>query len=89
MKVMNPEYKAIDTVPFDIWTRKVIGVTVQPEHMEEVPDKIRYLLEHSEDYQDTINKLIGEYVFNVGTSAEVGARYLIDAVFRHIQEKKD
>lgn len=88
MKVMNPEYQKIDTVPFDIWTRDVIGMSLDPALIDQAPDKIAYLLEHSNDYEETIENLKHEYVFNLGNSSEIGARYLIDAVFRHIEERR-
>ena len=88
MKVMNPEYKKIDTVPFDIWTRDVVGMSLDPSSIEEAPDKIAYLLENRDKYFDTIEKLKHEYVFNLGSSSEVGARYIINAVFKHIEERR-
>ena len=89
MKVMNPEYQRIDTVPFDIWTRDVIGMSVELEKVEEIREKIAYLLSHSDEYRETIQKLTNEYVFNLGNSAEVGARYIIDAVFRKVRERHE
>ena len=88
MKVMNPEYQKIDTVPFDIWTRDVVGISLDPKAISEAPEKIRYLLENSEKYYDTIEKIKHEYVFNIGSSSEIGARYIIDAVFRHIEQRQ-
>ena len=88
MKVMNPEYQKIDTVPFDIWTRDVVGMSLDPSSIEEAPDKIAYLLENRDKYFDTIEKLKHEYVFNLGSSSEVGARYIINAVFKHIEERR-
>ena len=87
MKIMNPEYQKIDTVPFDIWTRNVVGDTVETEHIEEIGPKIRYLLDHSEQYRETIENVTNEYVYHLGDSAEIGARYLIDAVFRKVRER--
>lgn len=87
MKIMNPEYQKIDTVPFDIWTRNVVGMTVELDNVQEIRTKIAYLLSHSEEYRETIRNLTNEYVYNLGNSAEVGARYIIDAVFRKVRER--
>lgn len=35
MKVMNPEYQKIDTVPINIWMRDVIGDRLDPTKTEE------------------------------------------------------
>ena len=87
MKVMNPEYQKIDTVPFDIWTRNVVGDTVELDNVSAIREKIAYLLNNSEKYRETIEKTTEEYVYNLGTSAEVGARYLISAVQKQIEKR--
>jgi YidC/Oxa1 family membrane protein insertase len=87
MKIMNPEYQKIDTVPINIWMREVIGAVVSPEKMEQVPDTIQYLLDHSEDYRTKIDAFVHEYVYNLGTSGEVSARYIIDQVFAQAEAR--
>ena len=87
MKVMNPEYQKIDTVPINIWMREVIGAVVRPDHMEEVPGKVQYLLDHSEEYRTKIDAFVHEYVYNLGTSGEVGARYIISQVFDQVEKR--
>ncbi len=92
MKIMNPEYQKIDTVPINIWMREVIGAVIRPDHMEQVPGTIQYMLDHREEYRSKIEEFVNEYVYNLGTSGEVGARYIIDQVFsqteKRISEKK-
>ena len=87
MKVMNPEYQKIDTVPINIWMREVIGAVVRPDHMEEVPGQVQYLLDHSEEYRAKIDEFVHEYVYNLGSSGEVGARYIIDQVFSQVEKR--
>lgn len=87
MKVMNPEYQKIDTVPINIWMREVIGAVVKPEEMDKVPSVVQNLLDHSEEYREKIDQFVQEYVYNLGTSGEVGARYIIDQVFQQIQRR--
>lgn len=82
MKVMNPEYTKIDTVPFDIWTRNVVGDTLELDHIEEIRDKAAYLLSHEDQYKETIHDLTEEYVYHLGNSAEIGAKYIIGACFK-------
>lgn len=87
MKVMNPEYTKIDTVPINIWMREIIGSVVKPEEMEKVPGELKKLLENSEKYHESIEHFVEEYVYHLGTSGEVGARYIIDAVFDQIEQR--
>ena len=87
MKVMNPEYQKIDTVPINIWMREVIGKVIKPDHMEEVPAAVDYLLSHAQEYREKIEAFTEEYTYNLGHSAEVGARYIIDQVFRQVNKR--
>ena len=77
MKVMNPDYKEIDVVPFDIEIRNQIGLSVSVDHLEELDSVVRKLL-NSEDYQkENMKALRDKYLYNVSKSAKVGADYLI------------
>ena len=87
MKVMNPEYQKIDTVPINIWMREVIGAVVKPEELEQVPTVVQNLLDHSAEYKQRIDQFVKEYVYNLGNSGEVGARYIIDQVFSQTEKR--
>ena len=87
MKVMNPEYKRIDTVPINIWMRDVIGAVVKPDRMQDVSGTVSRLLDNAGDYSARIDEFVHEYVYNLGSSGEVGARYIIDQVFRQIENR--
>lgn len=87
MKVMNPEYQKIDTVPINIWMREVIGKVVKPDHMEEVPAAVDYLLSHAQEYHEKIDAFTNEYTYNLGHSAEVGGRYIIKQVFDQVKAR--
>lgn len=88
MKVMNPDYQKIDTVPFDIWVRNVIGTTLETDQIDKAPEKIAYLFDHLEEYRNKIKELTNEYVYHPGTSAEVGAREIIREVFSQIERRQ-
>lgn len=89
MKVMNPEYKKIDVEPINIWMRDSIGATLKPQEMEKVASVVEEMLNNADKYKDRIDKFVHEYVYNLGHSAEVGGDYIIDAVVRKINEKKN
>lgn len=89
MKVMNPEYQKIDTVPINIWMRDVIGDRLDPAKTEETESKVRNLLEQKDAYHDKIEKIVEEYVYNLGNSAEVGAKYIVQAVQEQIKKAKE
>ena len=87
MKIMNPEYEKIGVEPINIWMREVLGKVVKPEEMQKIPDTVQYLLDHAQEYHDTIESFVIEYVYNLGISAEVGARYIIDQVFGQVETR--
>lgn len=88
MKIMNPEYQKIDTVPLNILLREEIGCSLNLDELSQIGDKVQMLLEHKADYYEKIGNFVQEYVYNHGTSAEVGAKYMITAIQRKIKERK-
>ena len=81
--------KKIDTVPINIWMRDVIGDRLDPAKTEETESKVRNLLEQKDAYHDKIEKIVEEYVYNLGNSAEVGAKYIVQAVQEQIKKAKE
>lgn len=79
MKIMNPDYQELKTVPIDIELRNKIGISVAPEAVE---DKIRAsvdkLLFDKQFSVDSLRRLKEEYIYNNGESGKVGAKYIID-----------
>ncbi len=51
--------------------------------------KVRNLLEQKDAYHDKIEKIVEEYVYNLGNSAEVGAKYIVQAVQEQIKKAKE
>lgn len=76
MKVMNPDYKDIDITPFDVEIRDKIGVSVETDKLSQLPQVIERLLS-DEFSRDEMAKVREEYLFNFGSSAQVGAKYII------------
>ena len=57
------------------------------EQLDKAADTAAYLLANTESYQEKINSLAHEYVYNLDSSAEVGARYMIKAVQNQVKKK--
>ena len=47
------------------------------------------LIEEIEKSNDKIEKIVEEYVYNLGNSAEVGAKYIVQAVQEQIKKAKE
>jgi YidC/Oxa1 family membrane protein insertase len=84
MKVMNPEYQKIDTVPLNILLRDCIGKSLDVDRMDEIKDVVDELLQNSEKYYTIIDKFVKTYVYNPGESAATGAKYIV----RQLQKRK-
>ena len=88
MKVMNPEYERIDTVPLNILLRSQLGCSLDLEEVGRVPETIERLLGMQSAYRDRIHSFVEEYVYNPGDSARVGAEYMIGALKEKIAKRR-
>lgn len=77
MKVMNPDYGEIDVEPFDIVIRNQIGVSMNPQDVADLNQSIETLLTDNSFKKDSMKLIREKYLYNVGSSAEVGAKYII------------
>lgn len=89
MKVMNPEYEKINIPPINIWMREVIGAVVKPDELEKLPEAVERLLSGRDEYRERIDRFVHEYVYNLGNSGEVGAKYIINEIQKKIKERKN
>ncbi|MCQ2484547.1 MAG: membrane protein insertase YidC [Clostridia bacterium] len=89
MKVMNPEYQKIDTVPLNIELRDVIGQSIDLDKLDTLPETIDYLFANKDEYYDKIGEIVKENVYNIGDASAVGARYIIQSIKTKINERKE
>ncbi|MDY4836568.1 MAG: YidC/Oxa1 family membrane protein insertase, partial [Lachnospiraceae bacterium] len=88
MKVMNPEYKMIDTVPINITLRNEIGKSIAMEDAKSTIDVAREMIANADSYSDKIEAFRNEYVYNLGHSAEISAKYIINQLKKKVAERK-
>ena len=88
MKVMNPEYEKIGVEPFNIWAREQIGEIVKTKDVKNINLVIKKILKKPTEYQKKISALRKKSVYNIGSSAEVGAKYIIGCVQTKVKERK-
>ena len=88
MKILNPDYQELETVPIDIELRNKLGISLAPEavgsEMTVVVDK---LLNTEQFSKESIRKLKEEYSYNIGTSGKVGAQYIIGQLVKNAEHK--
>jgi len=88
MKIMNPDYQLIDTIPLNILLRERVGRHLAVDDMEQLPDMVQDLLDHADDYRKAIEEARKEFIYNHGSSARVGASYILEQVKKKIEAKK-
>jgi len=82
-KVYNKEYEKIGLEPFEISIRDKIGEIVSTQKIETIPERIEFLYDHINDFQNKIQKIRNDAIFNIGKSGKVMASEII----RIINEK--
>lgn len=88
MKIMNPNYKDIDTDPINIWSRNIIGKSLKITELSKINETINYLLNNGDKYEKDIKNLLEDSIYNLGNSAEKGAGYIIECIQEQIEERK-
>ena len=83
MKVMNPDYKEIDVTPFDIEIRDKVGISVDMDNLDSIAEVVDTLLHDTSYTKEEMKKVREQYLYNVGTSGDVGAKYLIDQLIKY------
>ena len=82
-KAYNKEYEKIGLEPFEISIRDKIGEIVSIQNIETIPERIEFLYGHINDFQNKIQKICNDAIFNIGESGKVMANEII----RIINEK--
>ena len=88
MKVINPEYQKIDSVPVDISLRNDFGKSLDLDDLDGIAEVVRELLMNREKYQSQLKKLRERTIYNVGNSGQRGAEYIISRIQETINKKK-
>lgn len=80
MKIVNPDYKELKTVPIDIEARDAVGISVSEEETSSVNEMIGRLLNETRFKKESMAELRDKYIYNVGHSGEIGGKYIIKRV---------
>lgn len=82
MKVLNPDYQELATVPIDIELRNKIGISLDVERIDDLKKTVGTLLYDKAFSADAMKELRECYIYNVGSSGKAGALYLIDRLMK-------
>ena len=89
MKIMNPDWEKIEEKPMNIVCRERVGAVLRPEEIDRAAEAAEALLRGQERYRQSITDCLNESVYHLGESARVEASYIISAIQRKIQERKE
>jgi hypothetical protein len=73
-RIRNPDWRELGIEPLEASFRELAGDIVSPQNLAEAPGKIAHLLETREEFQQAMQALRPQMVFNIGNSIELGAR---------------
>ncbi len=80
MKVINPDYRELSTLPVDLELRDKVGISVETKELkiqDKLKETVEKLLTGQEFTKEAMKKLREFYIYNVGTSGKAGAEYII------------
>ena len=89
MKVMNPDWERIEEKPMNIVCREEVGRVLKLGELDRTAETVEALLNVREEYRAAITACLERSVYHLGESAEVEAKYIIAAIRRKIQERKE
>lgn len=87
MKVMNPEYQRLKTVPMDILIRNTIGRSIKPGNAHSVEITVSELLRDREQYREQICTVVQQSLYHPGKSGAVGGQYILNALTKRKERK--
>lgn len=78
MKIVNPDYKELETVPIDIEARDQVGISLAEEDAGKACDAVERLFNEDRFTKESMATLRDKYIYNVGSSGVVGGKYIIN-----------
>ncbi len=77
MKVLNPNYREIPSVPVDIELRGKIGISLETGEMDKLCKTVDILLHDNQFSEGAMKDMRERYIYHVGSSGKIGANYMI------------
>lgn len=78
IKVVNKDYEKIDVRPFDITGRNIVGMSISKAQTAKTAQAVGELLANQASYSEQIENLKNSYFYNLGSSGEAGAAYIME-----------
>ncbi len=79
-KILNPDYNKIKVRPLDVELRSIIGKSIEKKDISSIILIINELITNQEKYIENNKKIRNEYLLNVGNTAEIQGKYIIERI---------
>ena len=80
MKVLNPNWEKIGCEPIEITLRDEIGISIEKSDVGDVDKYVSDMLGRSGEFEEKIDAALHKAVYNVGSGAKVGAKYILGSI---------
>ena len=77
-KSFNPSAEKFLDMPIEIAIRKNIGEVILPNNIKEIPQILEKFIDKTMTYQEQIQDIRKNIVFNLGSSADIGVKNILD-----------
>lgn len=77
MKVTNKDYDKIKLKPIDITARDIVGKSISKEETKHISAVVDELIQNQAGYAQNIRDLRHNYFYNLGSSGEAAADYIV------------
>ncbi len=89
MKIVNPDYQELSTVPIDIELRDKVGISLELNRVgSEVVSAVDRLLFDRQFSKESMQELKELYLYHPGESGKVGAKYMIQRLVERSGKKE-
>lgn len=88
MKIMNPNYKDIPIVPLDIALRDLLGVSVDVDKLNLLPDIVNEMFDDQANFQERILETRKKHLYHLGESGSAGGQYIIQTLTEKAEQKR-
>ena len=80
MKVLNPNWENIGCEPIEITLRDEIGISIEKSDVANVDKYVSDMFGRSGEFEEKIEAALHKAVYNVGSGARVGAKYILNSI---------
>ncbi len=87
MKVLNPNYEKYSKPATEVSWKEQVGVSVDTDKLETIPEVVEELLSNPEKYEAQIKDALERNIYNVGESGKAGAKYIYSQIVKKQQER--